>query len=178
MAMSLFSTLSAQDPALPNNPNAQNSPTPRATATADVKVSHSEKSFFEKAAKNGMKEVDISQAVVGRLTNPQVKDLAQAMITDHTAANTELMALAARKGVTLPAETKAEKAGEKWGTKKDKDLDEDYLGEMKEDHEEAVKLFEKATKSDDPDVAAFAAKTLPTLQHHLEMVKSLKKTVK
>ena len=170
MALSLFTSLSAQDPALPN--------TPAPRATADAKVSHSEKSFFEKAAKSGMKEVDVSQAVVGRVTNPQVKDLAQMMITDHTAANMELMALAARKGVTLPDENKAEKAGEKWAKKKDKDLDEDYLGEMKEDHEEAVKLFEKASKSEDADVAAFASKTLPKLQHHLEMVKSLKKTVK
>ncbi|MDB6113547.1 MAG: hypothetical protein JWQ83_1703 [Lacunisphaera sp.] len=175
MALSLFTTLSAQEPTLRNDPNPAG-PTPR--TTADVKVSHSEKSFFEKAAKSGMKEVDVSQAVVGRLTNPQVKELAQSMITDHSAANMELIALAARKGVTLPTEIKAEKAGEKWAKKTDKDLDEDYLGELKEDHEEAVKLFEKAAKSDDPDIAAFAAKTLPTLQHHLEMVKSLKKSLK
>ena len=49
---------------------------------------------------------------------------------------------------------------------------------MKSDHEDAVKLFEKASKSDDLEVAAFAQKTLPALLHHLEMAKDLKKTVK
>ena len=66
------------------------------------------------------------------------------------------------------------KASEKW-SKKDKDLDDDYIKEMKEDHEDAVKLFEKGSKSDDADIAAFAQKTLPTLQHHLSMVKEIKK---
>jgi putative membrane protein len=136
-----------------------------------AELSHSDKSFLEKAAKSGMKEVDVSKAVQGRLSDPQVTATAEMMVTDHTAANTELMALAARKGVTLPVDDM--KVGEKW-TKKTKDLDDDYIKEMKSDHEDAVKLFEKGSKADDADVAAFAAKTLPTLQHHLAMVKEIK----
>ena len=49
-----------------------------------------------------MKEVAVSQAVMGSLTNPQVRDFATSMVTDHTAANNELMALAASKGVVEP----------------------------------------------------------------------------
>ena len=145
------------------------------TKRADASgLSHSDRSFIEKAAKAGTKEVEISQAVEGRVTDPEVKAMAQMMIADHMAANTELAALAARKGVTLPMDNM--KASEKW-SKKTKELDEDYVKEMKEDHEDAVKLFEKGAKSDDPEIAAFASKTLPTLQHHLSMVKELKKTV-
>jgi putative membrane protein len=142
------------------------------SAYAADSLSHSDRSFMEKAAKSGMKEVDISQAVQARVTDPQVKSAAEMMISDHTAANKELMDLAAKKGVTLPADDM--KASEKW-SKKDKDLDDDYIEEMKDDHEDAVKLFEKAAKSDDPDIAAFATKTLPTLQHHLTMIKDIKK---
>ena len=146
------------------------------TKRADASgLSHSDRSFIEKAAKAGTKEVEISQAVEGRVTDPEVKAMAQMMIADHTAANAELMALAARKGITVPGEDM--KLGEKW-SKKAKDLDEDYIKEMKEDHEEVVKLFEKGSKSDDPEIAAFAQRTLPGLQHHLSMVKELKKTVK
>ncbi|MDB6095055.1 MAG: hypothetical protein JWM32_2617 [Verrucomicrobia bacterium] len=145
------------------------------TTMADSsKLSHGDRAFFEKAAKSGMKEVAVSQAVTDRLMNAQVKDLAQMMIADHTAANNELSGLAARKGVTLPAGDP--KIAEKWG-KKDKGVDKDYLGEMVEDHEDAVKLFEKASKSDDADIAAWAQKTLPALQHHLEMAKTLKKAM-
>lgn len=170
VAATLLGSLSAADSsALPNSPTL--------TTRADSGLSHSDKSFLEKAAKSGAKEVEVSQAVEARVTDPQVKALAQMMIADHMAANTELLALAARKGVSIPSDDV--KASEKWSKKsaKDKDLDEDYVKEMKEDHEEAVKLFEKATKSDDADIAAFARKTLPALQHHLSMVKELKKTV-
>lgn len=121
-----------------------------------------------------MKEVEISQVVEGRVMDPQVKNFAQMMVADHMAANTELASLAAQKGVTLPKEST--KASEKWA-KKDKDLDKDYVKQMKEDHEDTVKLFEKATQSDDPDIAAFARKTLPTLQHHLTVITGLAQTM-
>lgn len=141
----------------------------------DNKLSHADRNFFEEAAKSGMKEVEVSTAVKGRLTNAEVGSFADQMVTDHTAANTELMALAARKGVTLPADKKD--YAKKWA-KNEKNLDEDYVKAMEDDHEEAVKLFEKASKSDDADIAAFAQKTLPKLQMHLDHARMLKKTVK
>lgn len=148
-----------------------------ATDTSDLKLKHSDRSFLEKAAKSGIKEVEISQGTLDHLNNPQVKSFAQMMVSDHSQANQELMALAARKGVTLPS--KEYKYEEKWSKKAtDKDLDEDYIKQMVDDHEDAVKLFEKAAKSDDADIAAFAQKTLPTLEHHLTMARDLKKMVK
>ena len=78
------------------------------------------------------------------------------------------------KGVILPAADP--KTTEKWSDKSG-NVDKKYLHEMVEDHEDAVKLFEKACKSDDADIAAFAQRTLPTLQHHLQMAKDLKKTL-
>lgn len=149
-----------------------------AADTMHSSVSHGDKSFMEKAAKSGMDEVAISQGALDRLTNPEVKSFASMMVTDHTGANAELMALASAKGVTLPPKDKevADKT-EMW-SKKTKNVDEDYVKQMVSDHEDAVKLFQKATKSDDADVSAFATKTLPTLQHHLDMAKGLKTSVK
>jgi len=144
-------------------------------ASNSPKAAHRDRAFFEKAAKSGKKEVAVSQAVMGRLTNPQVEAFANTMVADHTAANTGLMRLAVSKGVAMP-ETDTAKLMEKW-TEKDGSLDKKYLHEMIEDHEEAVKLFEKASKSDDAEIAAFAQRTLPTLQHHLQMAKDLKKTL-
>jgi putative membrane protein len=107
-----------------------------------------------------------------------VKQFAQMMVSDHGSANSELMALAAAKGVTLDVkDAKDMKLEEKW-SKKTKGVDEDYMEEMISDHKDAVDLFEKAAKSDDADIAAFARKTLPTLQAHLSQAKDLKKLVK
>ena len=146
-----------------------------AVNAADSKLKGSDRSFFEKAAKSGMKEVSVSQSAADRLTNPQVKDFAQMMITHHTATNAELTSLAAAKGVVLPV--KEMKHNEKW-SKKSKGVDEDYLEEMASDHKDAIDLFEKAAKSDDAAIAAFARKTLPTLQQHLVTAKELKSSLK
>lgn len=166
LAASLASMLPAQtDP----------TPTPTAAAAAESGLSHSDRSFIKKAAKAGMKEITVSQAVVDHLSNAQAKAFAQQMVTDHTAANNALMALAQQKGVEIPAKDESSLT-EDW-SKKTGDVDRAYVKEMVSDHEEAVKLFEKATQSSDPDVAAFAQKTLPTLQHHLSMAVDLKNAI-
>src|SRR4051812_29210315 len=110
-----------------------------ATHATAAELSHADRQFFEKAAKSGMKEVSVSEAVQPKLTTPAAKDFAQMMTSDHTKANEELQALAASKGVTLPAADP--KPAQKWAKKdKDKDLDEDYLEEMVSDHKDAVEL--------------------------------------
>ena len=139
-------------------------------------LKHSDKSFIESAAKAGTEEVAISQAALPHLTNPQVKDFAQMIVTDHTAANQELAELATRKGVTLPTK---QPSTAKWEKANDKDYDEDYLEKMIKAHDDAVELFSKAAKkSEDPDVQAFAAKTLSTLEEHYGKAKQLKKALK
>jgi len=145
-----------------------------ATTTAESNLSRNDRNFFEKAAKSGMKEVAVSQSVVDRLTNPQVKQFAQMMVDDHTGANAELASLAAAKGVTLPVQDT--KLADKWSKKTD-ELDEDYMEEMVSDHKDAVKLFEDAAKSKDAEIAAFASKTLPKLQAHFTQAKTLKELV-
>ncbi len=138
-------------------------------------LSRDDRQFFEKAAKSGVKEVEVSSAVLPKLTTPAVREYAQMMVAHHTAANEELKALASRKGVTLPANDGD--FAKKW-SKNDKDVADEYLDEMVDDHQEAVALFEKASRSSDPDVAAFAQKTLPKLRQHLDLARTHQKTKK
>jgi putative membrane protein len=157
-----------------NERNAATSTSASGTTRSSANLKDSDHNFFEKAAKSGMKEVAVSQAALPNLKNAQVKAFAEMMVSDHGSANSELMALAARKGVDLPA--KEPKLDNKW-SKADDDLDEEYMETMVSDHKDAVDLFEKAAKSNDADIAAFAQKTLPTLRLHLEQAKELKKLV-
>ncbi|HYC72896.1 MAG TPA: DUF4142 domain-containing protein [Opitutaceae bacterium] len=171
----------ATDPAAPST-------RPGTTAETDTRntrrsgateLSRSDRNFFEKAAKSGQKEVAVSQAVLSQLTAPGCREFAETMIRDHTAANEELMALAQRKGADLTdiqTGRDQERLTRRWQDKND-DADKDYIKEMIDDHEEAVELFEKASKSEDPEIAAFAQKTLPKLQHHLEMARAQKESV-
>ncbi len=147
---------------------------PPADAAKDAGLSHHDRAFFKKAATAGAKEIAVSQAVMDKLVNAQVKAFAQTMVTDHTNVAEQLSTLAAAKGVSLP--TPDTSVGDDW-SKKTGDVDSKYVKEMVSDHEGAVKLFENASKSTDADIAAFAQKTLPTLQHHLMMAQDLAKTV-
>jgi putative membrane protein len=55
------------------------------------------------------------------------------------------------------------------------DFDKAYVDAMVDDHEHDVKDFqEQANEGKDADLKAFAAKTLPVIQHHLQMIKEIK----
>jgi putative membrane protein len=54
------------------------------------------------------------------------------------------------------------------------DFDREYVKAMVADHENDVTAFTSVSKgATDADVKAFATKTLPTLEMHFEMIKSL-----
>ena len=59
--------------------------------------------FMTTAAQGGMAEVAMARTALERASSDSVKQYAQRMIDDHTAANGELMGIASAKGITLPA---------------------------------------------------------------------------
>jgi putative membrane protein len=152
--------------------------TGQGVAVRDDKEYDSE--FMTKAASGGMLEVELGKVVAQRATTPAAKEFAQQMVTDHTKANDELKALAAKKNFKLPASLGEDqkKVYDEVLTEKSAKLDQKYVSEMVDDHEEDVKEFQEAsTKSSDPAVKAFAAKTLPVLQMHLTMIKKIQATM-
>jgi predicted outer membrane protein len=60
--------------------------------------------FITKAAKCSAMEVKMGRLGIEKAQNPAIKQFAQTLVNDHTKANQQLMQLAARKGVTLPAD--------------------------------------------------------------------------
>ena len=98
------------------------------------------------------------------------------MVTDHTAANDKLKALAASKQVTLPESPslmqKASKA--KLDMLSGDSFDKSYVKGMIDDHKADIKEFQKeATDGKDPEVKAFAVATLPTLKKHLQKIQAI-----
>jgi putative membrane protein len=143
-----------------------------------TKEPHKDASFMKDAAEAGMAEVQAAQIAQKQSQNDQVKAFATQMEQDHTKANDELKALADSKGVKLPTSpSMTDKAKLKMLGGHNKDFDKDYSeGFGVKAHEKAVKLFQKEAKDGkDADAKAWAEKTLPTLQHHLEMARDLEK---
>jgi putative membrane protein len=141
------------------------------TAKADksstpVPLSDKDKDFIQAAAKGGMMEVEMGKMGQKQAKDADVKKFATRMVTDHTKANTQLKALAKKKGVTLDAEAP------KMDKMDDATFDKEYMAAMVKDHEKDVAEFEAEAKDgSDADVKAWASKTLPTLKKHLEMAK-------
>jgi putative membrane protein len=140
--------------------------------SAFAELARLDKYFLEQAAKAGMKEVDVSEQAFVHLTSPDVRNFAQQLLSEHARVNTELQALAIQKGVILPPPDA--KVAARWADNR-KELEDEYLADMTNRHKETIELFEKAAKSEDPDIAAFALKTLSLLREHLETIKQLKK---
>jgi putative membrane protein len=132
--------------------------------------------FVEKATIGGLFEVQSSQLAAQKAQNDQVKQFAQQMVTDHTAANQELTAAAQQKQIQQPSALDQKHADllKKLEGASGEEFDKEYSKAQLGAHKEAVQLFEKASSSaQDPDLKAWAAKTLPKLKEHLDMAKQL-----
>jgi putative membrane protein len=138
-------------------------------------LSSADRKFMQDAAKGGMMEVHMGHMAQQQGASDSVKAYGQRLITDHTKGNEELEALAKKKGVSLPADTPSASAPKAIASKSGADFDKAFQKEAIEDHEKDIKEFEKeASSGSDPDVKAWANKTLPTLRAHLDAAKALK----
>jgi putative membrane protein len=147
--------------------------TTKAEKPTPAPLSDKDKEFITEAAKDGMMEVEMGKMGQKQAKNAEVKKFATRMVTDHSKANTQLKALAKKKGVTLDAE------GHKMDKMDDATFDKDYMDQMVKDHEKDVKAFEEIAKDgSDADVKAWANKTLPTLKKHLELAKQIQGKLK
>ncbi len=137
--------------------------------------------FITEAASGGLMEVELGRTASANAASAKVKEFGRMMVTDHTKANTELKAIAAKKNVTVPA-APAEKHQNHINdlkAKKGADFDKSYVDMMVDDHKEDISKFEDEAKNgNDPDVKAFASKTLPVLQKHLKSIQAIQDGMK
>lgn len=133
--------------------------------------------FAAEAAQGGLTEVQLGRLAAERATNPAVKQFGEQMVADHSKANAELQQIAARKHLQLPTTLKSQQQSEydKLAKLSGADFDKEYVAYMTDDHEEDAEAFQaQAQQGNDADIKAFAAKTLPVIQHHLQMIKDIK----
>jgi len=140
-----------------------------------------DRKFVETAAMHGLAEVEMGKLAQQKASSPEVKDFGARMVQDHGKANDELKALASAKGVRLPAsiDSAHQRKIERMQKLSGAAFDRAYMKEMLSDHKKDVSEFRKQAKSaKDPDVKAFASRTLPTLEEHLHLAQRTDKEVK
>ncbi len=119
-----------------------------ASAQSTSRLTDADRQFVMEALEGGQREVGLGKLAEQKAANDAVRKFGERMATDHEKAGQELQQLASSKGITTPSKS----------AEKDK---------------AASERLSKASG----ELKAWAAKTLPTLETHLKMIRQIQKQV-
>jgi putative membrane protein len=157
------------------------STTADSTKMIPATVSKADQDFSVNTAIAGMTEIQAAQIAEQKTTAKDVKEYAEMMVKDHTAAADKLKAIATQKNITLPATLTpdAQKDLDNLQQETGHKFDKDYMAMMVSDHKKVIGAFENESKNgSDADIRAFADSTLHTLRMHLEKAEMCEKMMK
>jgi predicted outer membrane protein/sporulation protein YlmC with PRC-barrel domain len=165
-AVSLAQTSPAQTPQSSQARPAQ--PGTQAPAAAD---------FVNKAAISNMFEIQSSQLAQQKSQNDRVRQFAQRMVQDHTAATDKLKSTAQGiQGVTVPTslDQPHQQMMQTLQNSSGAGFDRAYVQMQVTAHRNAVTLFDQyAQNGDNPQFKQFAQQTVPSLREHLQSVEQI-----
>ena len=135
--------------------------------------------FVKEVAISDMFEIESSK-LAEQKGNGQEKSFAQQMVADHTKTSSELkqMVTSGKVKAELPStlDTSHQSKLDKLKDASGQHFSSDFGSDQVNAHKDAVSLFERYAKSgENADLKDWAGKTLPTLQHHLDMAQELGK---
>ena len=137
--------------------------------------------FIKEAATSDMLEIEAAKLAEQR-GNAAEKAFAKQMVTDHTKTTAELKSLVSgdmKAAIPAALDDLSQKKLTKLRDTKPVDFASEYDPMQVDAHKDAVSLFERYAKGgDDPKLKDWAGKTLPALQHHLEIAQDMNKNRK
>jgi putative membrane protein len=135
--------------------------------------------FAATAAQDGMVEVALAGLALRKSGDNQLRQFAQKMVQDYAQSNGGLESIVKCEGLILPVELDAKHNAlvKQLSAKSGRSFEKAYLNHMANKHSDALTLFESASMSGDPDVAAFARKGLSMLQEHQVLADNLRSAI-
>jgi putative membrane protein len=132
--------------------------------------------FIKEAATSDMLEIEAAK-VAQQKGDADEKKFAEQMITDHTKTSSELKGLVPAgmtSAIPTALDDSSQKKLDKLRNAKPEDFASNYDPMQVSAHKDAVSLFERYAKGgDDAKLKDWADKTLPALQHHLQMAEMM-----
>jgi putative membrane protein len=143
--------------------------------------SHDTAAFVSNASQSDMYEIQAAQIAEKRSKSADIKAFAKMMVTDHTATSKALGPLAQAAGQTPATQLDSRRQGfiDNLNKASDADFDKTYVDQQVAAHKEALDLMDGYAK-DGPDAGLkdAAAKTAPTVQMHLDKIRSIQAGMK
>ena len=141
-------------------------------------ISPTTQDFVKEAATSDMLEIEAAK-VAQQKGNADEKKFADQMIAGHTKTSTELRDLVPtdmKSAMPTALDENSQKKLDKLKNTKPEDFASEYDPMQVSAHKDAVSLFERyAQGGEDPKFKDWAGKTLPALQHHLQMAQQMDK---
>jgi putative membrane protein len=132
--------------------------------------------FIKEAATSDMLEIEAAK-IAQQKGNADEKKFAEQMITDHTKTSSELKGMVSgemKAAIPASLDDASRKKLDKLHDAKTEDFAGEYDPMQVSAHKDAVSLFERYAKGgEDAKLKDWAGKTLPALQHHLEMAQNI-----
>lgn len=146
-------------------------------ATPVLAQTMSSATYVMKAGAGDLYEMQSSKLVMRSTTNADLKTFAQEMVTDHT-KSTAMVKAAAMKSKLHPAPPKltAEQSSNMAALRAAKGMERDtlYISQQKAAHQDALMVQQdEANNGTSVPLKMAAAKIVPTVQHHIDMLASM-----
>jgi putative membrane protein len=146
-------------------------------AVAQQKVLPEAVTFAKKAAAANTFEIQSSKLATGRSHSAEIKSFARQMMADHGKTGREFKSAVKTAGISVPPErpdARQKAILSKLRKAPGATFDQAYVDAQLQAHKEAVALFQRyAQNGRNQPLRAFAQRTLPTLEEHLDMVQNL-----
>jgi putative membrane protein len=125
------------------------------------------------ASASNIYETMLSDTALDKAITDEVRTLAENLKKMHIQMNSELLVLASKKNVSIPADiTKSQKRDmSRMSRRKGLDFDKDIVKHLRNKHEDSKEFYSDLMEStDDPQVKEFARNALSQVETHLQMI--------
>ncbi|MGH6987043.1 MAG: DUF4142 domain-containing protein [Caulobacteraceae bacterium] len=142
---------------------------------APPSISSAGRVFLSNAIKGDNSEIMLGKIAERKGATNQARQFGRTLVADHTQARNEAAGDARTLGMSPPtaATPKAMAERNKLDGLSGAAFDREFARYMINDHEKAIAVFRKETKSPDGTLANLAQGSLPTLEKHLHMAQAL-----
>jgi len=146
-----------------------------ASATMN-QLNRTDRAFLKVAAETDMREAHEGRMAENKAAKQDVRAFGQQLVQDQSNSYGELLELGQKTGETIPRgiNVRTDRTVEDLTHAKGAQFDRRFIQDEIRNDQQTIALFRReADHGQNPDVKAWAQKTLPTLQGHLQKAKQL-----
>jgi len=134
-----------------------------------------DKQFIEDAIKGDNSEVTLGNLAATKGNSAKIKSFGETLAKDHAKARIDAVKVAKQVGITPPDSLtdEAQKELKKLQGLSGAAFDKEFASYMADDHKKDIAEFKEEASTGKGETSALAKKTLPDLEKHLKIAKSL-----